>query len=114
MAAINAQANGSRRGARLTAAFRDFDSKRRPETQGVGAVGGGEEAEGDGIYRHRKGTGRIDRTFLEALIHLSVSRELTSAEARQLTEHLDHITDPHENVDYEAFVGWLYGGVAPP
>lgn len=85
MAAINAQANGSRRGARLTAAFRDFDSKR---------------------------TGRIDRTFLEALIHLSVSRELTSAEARQLTEHLDHITDPHENVDYEAFVGWLYGGAS--
>eukprot|EP00434_Breviolum_minutum_P010168 symbB.v1.2.008975.t1/scaffold508.1/size221222/24 len=71
----------SRRAAQLCAAFRDFDVKR---------------------------TGRIDRTFLEALIHLSVDRELTSSEAQQLSNFLDGITDARENVEYEAFVGWLY------
>eukprot|EP00435_Cladocopium_sp_Y103_P039135 s110_g10.t1 len=71
----------SRRAAQLCAAFRDFDVKR---------------------------TGKIHRTFLEALIHLSVDTELTSSEAQQLSDFLDGITDACENVEYEAFVGWLY------
>ncbi|CAJ1353901.1 unnamed protein product, partial [Effrenium voratum] len=69
------------RRARLCAAFRDFDTRQ---------------------------SGKINRTFVEALIHLSVTRELTNPEEQQLSNLLDSITDADENVDYGAFVGWLH------
>ncbi|CAE7290282.1 unnamed protein product, partial [Symbiodinium pilosum] len=69
------------RGARLCAAFREFDAQR---------------------------TGVIHRTYLEALIHLSLARELSTAESQQLSNFLDKVTDKQENVEYESFVQWLY------
>ncbi|CAE7526677.1 SDH2-2 [Symbiodinium sp. KB8] len=69
------------RGARLCAAFREFDTQR---------------------------TGVINRTYLEALIHLSLARELNVAETQQLARFLDKVTDKCENVEYDTFVQWLY------
>eukprot|EP00437_Effrenium_voratum_P065502 CAMPEP_0181498400 /NCGR_PEP_ID=MMETSP1110-20121109/54081_1 /TAXON_ID=174948 /ORGANISM="Symbiodinium sp., Strain CCMP421" /LENGTH=91 /DNA_ID=CAMNT_0023626469 /DNA_START=54 /DNA_END=326 /DNA_ORIENTATION=- len=69
------------RGARLCAAFREFDTQR---------------------------TGVINRTYLEALIHLSLARELNVAESQQLARFLDKVTDKCENVEYDTFVQWLY------
>eukprot|EP00439_Symbiodinium_sp_Y106_P012428 s9639_g1.t2 len=69
------------RGARLCAAFRELDTQR---------------------------TGVINRTYLEALIHLSLARELNVAESQQLGRFLDKVTDKRENVEYDTFVQWLY------